>query len=354
MRALTLQGSMFRMEEMEDPVPAKGQLLVAPLFNGICGSDLHQRHSMKEEEEQSEGDRSDLQKIILGHEFCSEVVAVGPGTETPIKVGDRVVALPFTPGSDPHEMINIGLDPARSGGLGTLSLVDAVRAFRVPDEVPSKLAALTEPLAVGLHAANLADRNDGPNIILGCGPIGLAVLLALKEQGRGPIIAVDFSDRRREMAGELGADVLVNPKEDSPYRDWSDIGFSPEVASPLLPRDFKGRPSGLNIFECTGSGGVLKQITEEAPPHSHVIYAGVCMHSVGHVPMQATLRELTIEYSFAYTPVEFEQALDMIAGNPETVAKLVTSCVPLSETEQAMDKLADTPSEIKILVDVRA
>ena len=352
MRALTLQGRSFAIEDLPDPVPGEGQLLVAPFFNGICGSDLHLRDAMGQAEQAAGGDWSRLPKIVLGHEFSSEVVAIGSGTETSLRVGDRVVSLPFSPGAG-SGITNIGLTPAHSGGMGALALVDAVRSFRVPGAVPSDLAALTEPVAVARHAVNQANRNAGPNIVLGCGPIGLAIIIALKGDGRGPIIAADFSDERRALAWALGADVLVDPREGSPFADRAGIAFRPDPPSPLLARDFAGRAAGLNIFECTGATGVLAQITEHAPRHSHVIYAGVCTHDVTHKPVQATLRELTVEYSFAYTPREFAHALAMIEADPATFGRLVTRRAALSEATDVFDSLSGTPSEMKVLIDVR-
>lgn len=353
MRALTLQGSKFSIEDVADPSPGEGQILVAPFFNGICGSDLHQRAEMKAAEEAAGGDRHGLPKLVLGHEFSAEIVGFGPNTKSDLKIGDRIVALPFSPSATPMGFVNIGLSVEAPGGTGALSVVDAVRSFRIPESVSNEFAALTEPLAVGLHAANLANRYPGPNIIIGCGPIGLAVLISLRDQGRGPIVAVDFSAERLQMAGMLGADILINPAEASPYSGWKGHAFESDLISPLLPRDFKGFPRGLNIFECTGAGSVLKDITENAPRHSHVIYAGVNMHEVKHVPVLATLRELTVQYSFAYTPLEFRQALDMIERQPETVQKLITRKIGLADAEAMFDQLAAKPSEIKVMIDVR-
>lgn len=353
MRALTLQGSKFAIEELPDPVPEQGQILVAPFYNGICGSDLHMRTELREAERK--GDKTGaMPKLVLGHEFSSEIVGIAPGTQTDLKVGDRVVGLPFTPLAEPPGFANVGLHERYSGGTGSLCVLDAVRSFRIPDSIPSDLAALTEPLSVGQHAARLAARQKGPNIIIGCGPVGIAVLLALKDQGRGPIIAADFSQERREIASALGADLVIDPAQSSPYEGWHGIEFEPDPISPLLPREFVGTPRGLNIFECTGAPKVFQEIMAKAPAHSHIIYAGVCMHEVKHVPVEATLRELTVEYSFAYTPKDFRSAIDMIKRQADDVSRLITSCVPLARAEQAFDALTGTPKEIKVLLDVRA
>jgi threonine dehydrogenase-like Zn-dependent dehydrogenase len=161
-------------------------------------------------------------------------------------VGDRVTGLPFTHSHDGPACI--GLSPFHSGGLATLSCIDAERTFRVPEGIPDDLAALTEPLSVGLHAVNLANRNDGPNMVIGCGPVGLAVILALKIAGRGPILAADFSAERRAVAASLGADIVLDPATDSPYERWDDLGHEPAVMSPLLERGFPRPAAGPQHF----------------------------------------------------------------------------------------------------------
>jgi len=349
MKAAAFQGGAIRIVDLPDPVPTAGKVLVAPAFAGICGSDLHMRTTLAEmANASSEAERQSMPVIVPGHEFSARVVAFGPETDAAFKPGDRVVPLPFTPMG--HDYQVIGLSPIHSGGIATLSVVDASRCLRIPDVIPDDLAALTEPLAVGLHAANLANRRAGPNIVLGCGPVGLAVLLALKLKGRGPILAADFSAERRAMAARMGADIVIDPAEGSPFRHWDDLGFAESQASPLLTPDQFGAALGPNIFDCVGARGILDNIVKNAPRHAHVIIAGVCPHEDKHTPQEAIMKELSLEYSFAYTPAEFAQSLRMIGDNAETVSQLITSRLPIAQTEEAFDRLASRPTEIKVLI----
>ena len=350
MRAVVLQGSKITVETLPDPSPGPGQVLVSPILTGICGSDLHYRSRAIDAEVATAADqRHRLPRIVPGHEFSATVVALGPDTDMSLRPGDRIAALPFTHGHDGFEVI--GLSPLRSGGLSTLSVVDATRTFLIPDAVRSDLAALTEPLAVGLHAANLANRAAGPNVVIGCGPVGLAVILALTRQDRGPIIAADFSARRREAAAMIGADIAIDPAADTPFNHWPDIGFSPSPPSPLLERAFEGLPPGVNIFECVGAPGLVDWVVKSAPRHSHVVIVGVCAHQDKFTPREAILGELTLDFSFAYRPEEFAAALASIAEDPGRASTLVTSKLPLAETGAAFDRLANRPDEIKILID---
>lgn len=348
MKAAVLRGHRIVVETLPDPTPRPGQLLVRPLFTGICGSDLSLRKQMAAAEEEALNGSDDLPIIVPGHEFTGEVLDTNKLDGTGLRPGDIVTALPFTEDADGPQ--TIGISPGYTGGLATLSCIDAVRTFRVPDSVPADLGALTEPLAVGLHASRLADRNRGPNLVIGCGPVGQAVILALKLEGRGPILATDLSAERRAIAEELGADIVIDPAEGSAFDHWEELGFEPRTLSPLLEREFAELPPGANIFECTGASGMFSQIISSVPPHSHIVVAGVCPHDQTFTPLDAVTRELHLTFSLAYRPTEFAESLDLIRHHPELIGKLITSRRPLSETEEAFDALAKNPKELKVLI----
>lgn len=350
MRAVVLQGEALTVRNLPDPRPVLGQLLVRPLYTGICGSDLSARKQMAALAASLPPDQ--LPAIIPGHEFSAEIIGIAPGTETTLRKGDRITGLPFTHTHEGPQ--TIGLSPGHGGALAELTCIDAVRSFRIPDNVPDDLAALTEPLAVGLHAANLASRNRAPNVVIGCGPVGLSVILALRLAGRGPILAADFSPIRREAAALLGADLVIDPATDSAFTHWDSLAFTPRPMSPLLEREFRGLPPGANIFECTGAPGLIGEVIKGAPPHSHIIVAGVCPHEEKLTPLDGIIRELTLEFSFAYRPEEFAAALALIEKHPDKAARLITSRQPLASTEAAFDALAKNPGEIKILIDPNA
>jgi threonine dehydrogenase-like Zn-dependent dehydrogenase len=350
MRAVVLQGEALTVRNLPDPRPVLGQLMVRPLYTGICGSDLSARKQMAALAASLPPEQ--LPAIIPGHEFSAEVIGIAPGTETTLRTGDRITGLPFTHTHEGPQ--TIGLSPGHGGALAELTCIDAVRSFRIPDNLPDDLAALTEPLAVGLHAANLASRNRAPNVVIGCGPVGLSVILALRLAGRGPILAADFSPIRREAAAFLGADLVIDPATDSAFIHWDSLAFTPHPMSPLLEREFRGLPPGANIFECTGAPGLIGEVIKGAPPHSHIIVAGVCPHEEKLTPLDGILRELTLEFSFAYRPEEFAAALALIGEHPDKAARLITSRQPLASTEAAFDALAKNPSEIKILIDPNA
>ncbi len=333
---------------MPDPEPVSGKLVVEPLAAGICGSDLHLRQQMQTLWEKTPADaRDELPKIVPGHEFSARIVAVGPDVDDSFKVGMRVTANPFTEGAAGRECI--GLSRNYSGGIATLSRVDAARAVSVPDSVPDSIAALTEPLAVAIRAVDAADRNPGPNLVIGCGPVGLAVIFALRVQGRGPIVAADFSATRRAAAAAMGADEVIDPAETSPYECWSGLSFEPRPSSPLL-EDTLGRVVGANIFECVGVPGMIDQVTTSAPQHAHVIVVGSCNQEDKFIPQKAIVRELTLEFIFAYRMSQFRTALQLLGEHTALAEQLITSELPLSQTQETFDLLGKHPEQIKVLI----
>ena len=345
MKAAVVQGKNISIETLPDPEPAAGKVLVEPLAVGICGSDLHLREEMSALA--GELPVYQLPKIVPGHEFVGRIIETGPGVDPALKPGMRVTANPFTFGAEGPECI--GLSPVFSGGIATLSCVDAVRTITVPEVVSDSMAALTEPLAVGIRAVDAANRYVGPNLVIGCGPVGLAVILALKGAGRRPIIAADFSAPRRAAAEALGADIVIDPGEQSPYEQWTEVGYQPALPSPLLEENLS-KLTAPNIFECVGAPGLIDQITQAAPPHSHIIIVGACAHEDKFTPMNGITRELTLEFSFAYRMAQFRRALELIHAHPDKVEKFITAELPLEQTEAGFDLLSGSPNEIKVMI----
>jgi threonine dehydrogenase-like Zn-dependent dehydrogenase len=346
MRAAVFRGAAIAVEELPDPVPGPGQLLLAPIATGICGSDLHAVSAMRA----AAASGADRPPLVMGHEFCAEVVGHGPDTSNAFAAGDRVVAIPFA--TSPDGPRTIGLSPDRTGGLATLIALEESSLLRVPEGVPADHAALTEPLAVGLHAANLATRYPAaPCVVVGCGPIGLAVIFALRAARRGPIVASDLSPARRAAAATLGADVVVDPSETSPFAALEGFGFVEDPISPLLTRAESGDPIGATVFECVGAPGLIDELMTGAPRHSQLIVVGVCPGVDQFTPLAGITRELSIEFSFAYRPSEVARALELIAEHPDRVAPLITSRLELARTNDAFDQLASNPEQVKILIE---
>lgn len=333
------QRGSISVEDVPDPIPGPGQVLVAPLACGICGSDLHLV--------ESQATMPDLvPAIVLGHEFVGEVLDYGPHTESAIAIGTPVTSVPYLDTSDGPQLV--GLSPAVTGGLAERLVLQERRLLSVSGDVPVFHAAFAEPLAVGVHAVAAADLQPGDAVlVLGCGPVGLSVIACLKAAGVGPVVAADFSPGRRSLAEQIGADVVVDPAVNSPYATWAGLAGAGPPISPLL--DSPKRANTV-VFECVGVSGILATVMESVPLHSRIVVVGVCTQPDTIIPMIGITKELSIRFVFAYRPDEFAKALDWIVTGTVDVAPFVTATLPLDSATDAFDELRQPDRHCKILL----
>src|SRR5262249_12238083 len=149
--------------------------------------------------------------LVMGHEFCAEVVDYGPDTSGNAKAGERVVSMPLlVRGTTIH---GVGYSNEVPGGSGERMVLPRSPPLPAPNGLSPEHAALTEPMAVGWHAVEKARLQPyDAALVVGCGPVGLAVIAALKLRGVEPIVAADFSARRRVLAERMGAHAVVDPR----------------------------------------------------------------------------------------------------------------------------------------------
>jgi threonine dehydrogenase-like Zn-dependent dehydrogenase len=380
-KAVVCQNAQLRVEELPDPKPGPGQVLVEVLRCGICGSDLHIRkhcdhmHALMDRLGYGDHFPRAADPVVFGHEFCCEVLEHGPGCNRKVKPGTRIVAQPLLRQGNAIEML--GLTRRATGAYAERMLLAEATLVPVPDGLSPQLAALTEPLAVAWHAVNRAEiRKKDVAIVIGCGPVGLAVIAVLKARGVATVVASDFSPGRRALAQQCGVDVVVDPAQTSPYASWQEMGFFMEVP-PLLEfvlgtREKLGRlpvpwwhawriaeavgPALARpvIFECVGVPGILQQIVEGAPLMSRVVVVGVCMQMDRLEPALAVLKEVDLRFVANHTPLEYRDALHAIADGKVACAPMITGEVGLAGVDAAFSALADPEKHAKILIDPKS
>ncbi len=196
MRAAIFRNGEIVVDTLPEPKPGAGAVLVKTLACGICGSDLHARkhaHRMAELSRHLPGRKPmDLARdVVFGHEFCCEILDYGPATQRKLKAGTRVCSLPAL--LTPEGPQGIGYSNDHVGGYAERMLLSEALLLEVPNGLAAEHAALTEPLAVGIHAVAKANvRGDEVPLVIGCGPVGLAVIAAIETEGFA-------SDRRRGL-----------------------------------------------------------------------------------------------------------------------------------------------------------
>jgi threonine dehydrogenase-like Zn-dependent dehydrogenase len=357
MRAAVMRKQRLVVAELPRPEPGPGEVLVKTLACGICGSDLH---ALKHAERFVEASRRagsvftmDLTRdVVMGHEFCAEVVEHGPGTTRALAPGTRVCSRPTLIRADGPRTVGYSNDTP--GGYAEYMRLTEALLLPVPNGLSTAHAALTEPMAVGLHAVAKArlEPDDTP-LVIGCGPVGLAVIAALRLRGARPIVAADFSPRRRELAIALGADQVVDPAATTPWQSWREAAVWRDASrAPALPPWIKGpalRPAV--VFECVGVPGVLDQIMAAAPRGSRIVVVGVCMEPDTIHPMLGISKELNLQFVLGYTPDEFAATLDHLAEGRIDATPLITGSVGVEGVAGAFEALASPERHAKILVE---
>jgi 2-desacetyl-2-hydroxyethyl bacteriochlorophyllide A dehydrogenase len=226
----------------------------------------------------------------------------------------------------------IGSTVEIAGAYADYFLGSEALLLAVPDAVPDAAAALVEPLAVAVHAVNKAVVKANTAVILGCGPIGLAIAAVLRMRGVPRIIAADFSPKRRELATAMGATEVVDARAGS-------------ALAPLMA----GGP--VVVFDCTGAKGVLARAVAEVPVGSEIVVAGIAAGEETISPMVAIAKELRLTFVVYYTPEEFAEALQLVADGKLAWEPLVTGRVGLDGVQQAFADLENPELHAKVMVD---
>jgi 2-desacetyl-2-hydroxyethyl bacteriochlorophyllide A dehydrogenase len=325
--------------QMPDPTPAKGQALVRTHSCGLCASDQHFLHAGQNVIDLSRkfgGPYAALdfaKPFVPGHEYVGEVMDYGVGSRRSVKVGRRVTSVPIMRQGGSHAVIGFSHDCP--GGFGELMLLDEDMLLEVSDSLDDDMAAMIEPLAVGLEHARRGRAEAGDvALVLGCGAIGLGVIAGLKLMGVGPIIAADFHTSRRDMAILMGADVAVDPREADAYTAIA------------------GRHANL-IYECVGQGGMLQNIISSAPFGARIVMGGYCMEEESLFVFAAQNKRLNVQFASGEEPQDMELAMRAIADGRVDVRPWLGGRIGVSGVADAIAALSGPLAPVRTLVDPR-
>jgi len=315
--------------DVPEPRPEPGQAVLRVLACGICGSDLHlHQHKMLPP------------GSIMGHEFCGEVVESAAG----LRAGERVCAIPnLSCGTcercraglgaycATQKPIGLGLP---NGAFAEYVAIAAHEAVRVPDGVSSELAALVEPLAVGVHAVNASRMRRGDRcLVVGAGPIGLAIALWARHFGAREVIVSERAAGRRALAERLGATRVVDPTR--------------EDLTAALERSAPGGPD--IVFEAVGAPGLIEDCVARVRFRGRVIVAGVCMGADALTPLAGILKEAALQFVLAYEKDDFQYSIDMLAQERIDPSALITDRIGLASVPAAFEALATPRGQGKVL-----
>jgi threonine dehydrogenase-like Zn-dependent dehydrogenase len=342
MKAAYLQKNRIHVGEVPDPIPAKGQALVRTLSCGLCASDAHFLQSGSKVVEMSRKfggpyANLDLDRVIVpGHEYVGEIIDYGPGSQRPLKSGTRVTSQPVMRHAGGHSIVGQSHDCP--GGFGEYMLLDEKVLMAIPAGLDDDMAAMTEPLSVGLEHARAGEptRDDIP-LVIGCGAIGLGVIAGLKLMGIGPIAAADFDANRRNIAIRMGADVAIDPRELSPYGPVHGLGT---------------RHATL-VYECVGKPGLLKEIIRSVGFGARIVIGGFCLEPEELYIPPAQMKRLKINFAAGEEQQDLDLALRSIAEGKIDITAWLGASIGLSGVEDALLAMSNPSAPVRTVVDPR-
>mgnify|MGYP005844426967 CR=1 FL=1 len=339
--AVFKRAGLLEVEDIPMPKAGLGELVVKVHYCGICGSDLHRYHYGL----MAPG-------VVMGHEYSGVVVEVGAGVEG-WQVGDRAirgVRAGLLGSRYSAREKGFTLDVKLPGGYAEYCSAPAATLLHVPEGLADDVAALSEPLAVGVHAVRLSSVKMGDAVaVLGAGPIGLLALQAIKQTGPRLLIVSEPVAARRELALKLGADVAIDPRAVDPVAECVRLtgGLGPDV-----------------VFECAGAKGThadpqtgvgtrqptLQQALEMARKRGQVVLVALCMEPCQVSPLDWVGREVQLQCSYGSEPLDWQIVLSLLANGKVQGKPLISNVVPLAEIQPAFQSLLNPTDELQVLV----
>jgi threonine dehydrogenase-like Zn-dependent dehydrogenase len=332
-QARILSPGVVSVDSVAPPKCGPRDVVVEVHACGICGSDLSYIAMGGLAGPNGE-------PMPLGHEFAGVVGEVGEAVDG-VAVGQRVIV---HPGDDDLGRIGNG---SPEGGLAHEVLVREAarggRLFAVPAGMSLEVAALAEPVAVGMHAAEQAEARTGDTVaVFGCGPIGLAAIATLADRGCADIVGVDLSSTRRGLARTFGAAHTVDPGEQSVWRELARIHGSTDLTY--------GRAPATEVFiEASGSQQVLTGIIDRAGRGARISVVALHYNPVPVNFLNVLMKELTLRGSIEY-PARFADAIDLLARRD--LSAMITDRFPLERINDALDLLAASRECGKVMIDL--
>lgn len=339
MKALQLQDyRQLEIVDVEDPQPAPGEVLIDIVATGICGSDFHGFTG-------ENGRRVPGQ--IMGHESVGRVAALGEGV-TGLRAGQPVTFNPVViPESDvetfrgreqmsPAKKV-IGVTPSIVASFAQRITVPARNLVTLPESMPIELGALIEPLAVAVHAVRRAQvTSENKVLVLGGGPIGQSVVLALQMIGVENIVVTEMMPSRKQLIAALGAHVVDAAAEDAVDQITGHLGGPADVAIDAV--------------------GI--EPTVSLALHATRLGAAICLVGMGapNLSLEAfkiSTEERSLVGSFTYSAQDFADAADWMGSAPAQAAQLISRQVPLSAAQEEFTHLAeggDTPGKVLVML----
>ena len=325
MRAAVMQGlhKPLVIETLPDPTPGAGEVVVKVGRCGICGSDLH----MTEDPAYGAGPGT-----VLGHEFAGEVVALGRDVDG-LRLGNLVSVIPLQScgqcaSCKSGEVAWCDHFALQGGGYAEYAVTRPNQCIRLPKSASLADGAIIEPLAVALHGVNMSGLTRGERVlILGAGPIGLAVAFWARRLGASDVVMLDIADHQRDRALAMGATSFATTPDDALIDGKADI-----------------------VFECVGVPGLIAQAVGQVRKRGTILLLGLCTRRDTFNSFAMLSKEVRLITSAFFTRREYEVALDVLDAGAAEPRMLVTDTISLAETPERFEALRNRTHQCKVLI----
>ena len=275
---------------------------------------------------------------VLGHEFAGEVVALGKNTEG-LKLGDLVSVIPLK--SCGHcescksgEVAWCDAFGLQGGGYAEYAVTKPNQCIRLPQSASLADGAIIEPLAVALHGVNMSGMKPGDKVlILGAGPIGLAVAFWARRKGASDVIIQDLATFQEARAMEMGATGFSVSRDDPVGSVEQMLGTKPDI-----------------VFECVGVPGLIAQAVEQVRKRGTICLLGLCTRPDTFNSFAMLSKEVHLITSAFFTRQEYEEALDALDAGAAEPRALVTDTISLADTPTRFEALRKRTHECKVLI----
>jgi (R,R)-butanediol dehydrogenase/meso-butanediol dehydrogenase/diacetyl reductase len=339
----------IRIEDVAVPrIREADDVLVAPFYCGICGTDLHEYAVGPIVTPTSPHPLTGVTNPqILGHEFSAQVVEVGPAVRD-VRPGDRVAIMPaivcgrcrYCRRGQGHLCVQFactGLS-AETGGMAELAVVKEYQVAKLPDEVSDREGAVVEPAAVAAYGVERAGVVGGDVVLVtGAGPIGVLSAMYASAAGASSVIISEPNKNRAELARTLDIGHVVDPT----------TGALEDLVAELTGGD------GVDLaVECSGSTPGLASCVTQTRKRASIVQTGLHTKPATLDAMALAEKDLTLFGSWCWNTTDWPRIIRLIATGQYPVAKAVTAEIPLDDVvTRGFDTLIDPQGDqLKVLV----
>lgn len=325
------EGKPVIIEDLPDPEPQPGEVVIKVHRCGICGTDLSF----------TQGGIFDFgTNVQFGHEYAGEIIEVASDV-TDFRIGDRVAVLPSIACGECEACRSHGNNVLchASPGYGMLGFAELAK---IPTSVATKLpatltmadGALVEPLAVSLYGAGLAQIQPGDSVlVLGGGTVALYAIYWARRLGAGRIVAMSRSERRKDLCLQMGANSFITFGDNEVPEVIEALGGSPRL-----------------VFECVGATDMLSKSVMHVAQFGKVISLGFCTSPDPLIPGMASYKCASMQFAVGYSMREFHYIADQMDKGHVDPKLIITNDIPLLDLPSTMELLRGPNNETKVHV----